>query len=237
METQKQTPNKQKQISYRKRVIFMKRKSHNNPQDYKGTTEIPTKFNLVRQIEIKRQRTSIVSTELRPFDDTWPTAKQYSEGVEKERETANWKIARMKYCSPEEEEEERRKGVSTKLSLYTDPWKIKKKLTQSDLSDLCSLLLQASLVESHVLAFLNADEANKVQGKEGLRVMVLDRDTESEHSLVMKKWSTCKSYVFIEGWGQKFVNRRKLNPGDEIGFYWDPYTSMLNFSVIERDGS
>ncbi|XP_044506138.1 B3 domain-containing protein At2g33720-like [Mangifera indica] len=234
METQKQTPDKQKQISYRKRVILMKRKSHNNPQDNKGTSKIPTTFNLVRQIKIMGQKTGILSTELKLFNDTWPTAEEYVERVEKKRETANWKMARMKYYSPEEEEEERQNGVSTKLSLYTDPWNIKKKLTQSDLGDQCRLLLQASLVESHVFPFLNVDEINKVQGKEGLRVMVLDRDTESEHSLVMKKWTTCESYVFIEGWGQKFVNRRELNPGDEIGFYWDLYTSMFNFSVIKK---
>ncbi|KAJ0043721.1 hypothetical protein Pint_17502 [Pistacia integerrima] len=84
-ETQKQTPDKQKQVSYRKTVICMKRKSHNNPQDYKGTTEIPTQSNLVRQVKIiKRRRTSFtplsptknaqVSTELKLFDDAWPTA-------------------------------------------------------------------------------------------------------------------------------------------------------------------
>lgn len=129
----------------------MKQKSHNNPQNYKGMTEIPKKFNLVCQIKIKTWRTSTLSTKLKLFDDTWPTAKEYLEGVEKKGETTNSKIAMMKYYNPEKEEEERLKGVSTKQSLYTDPWNIKKKRTQGDSGDMCRLLLQASSVENHVL--------------------------------------------------------------------------------------
>ncbi|KAJ0042247.1 hypothetical protein Pint_17499 [Pistacia integerrima] len=156
----KQTPKKQKIVSTA--IHLMKRKNHISPQESEETSEI--------------------STEL--FDDTWPTAnipvaKEYFEGVRKKREMADSEISMMKYYNLEEEEEERLKGVSTKLKLYTDPWNIKKRLTQSDMGHLCRLLLQTSLMEKYVLLFLNRHQINDVQSKEGFRVMVWDQDTQS----------------------------------------------------------
>ncbi|KAJ0099937.1 hypothetical protein Patl1_20180 [Pistacia atlantica] len=156
----KQTPKKQKIVSTA--IHLMKSKNHISPQESEETSEI--------------------STEL--FDDTWPTAnipvaKEYFEGVRKKREMADSEISMIKYYNLEEEEEERLKGVSTKLKLYTDPWNIKKRLTQSDMGHLCRLLLQTSLMEKYVLLFLNRHQINDVQSKEGFRVMVWDQDTQS----------------------------------------------------------
>ncbi|KAJ0042293.1 hypothetical protein Pint_17510 [Pistacia integerrima] len=228
----------------------MKRKNHNGPQESEATSEISTKVTLFHQRNNKKPRTisytilsltnsTQVSTQLKLFDDTWPTAnipvaEEYFEGVRKKREMANTKIAMMKHYSPEEEEEERMKGVSTKLKLYTDPWNIKKRLTQSDLGHLCRFLLQTKTYKKYVLPFFNRHQINEVQSKEGLRVMVWDQDTQSRHSLIMKKWSTSKSYIFIDGWTQIFVSRRNLKTGDEIGLYWDPYNSIFNFHVFQR---
>ncbi|XP_031281118.1 putative B3 domain-containing protein At1g78640 [Pistacia vera] len=258
-ETQKQTSKKQKLVTSFNEIVtpMMNCKNYNSEQESEERSEISTEFNVVHQSKIKKRKTSDtslsstkstqISTQLMLFDDTWPianmpVAKEHFEfegvGLKKKREMANpKKIAMMKYYSREEEEEERLKGVSTKLTLYTDPWNIKKRLTPSDLGYLCRLLLQTSLVDKYVLQYLSSEEINKVQSKEGLRVMMWDQDTESQHSLILKKWSTSKSYVLIDGWGQKFVNRRDLRAGDDIGLYWDPYTSRFNFHVIQRAAS
>ncbi|KAJ0030712.1 hypothetical protein Pint_14628 [Pistacia integerrima] len=80
--------------------------------------------------------------ELTLFDKawTWPTEtreamthvpKDFFEADISKREVAS-KISKMKLYSPREEEEERRKGVSTRLGLHPYyPWNIKKKLTLS----------------------------------------------------------------------------------------------------------
>ncbi|XP_031273569.1 B3 domain-containing protein At2g33720-like [Pistacia vera] len=244
----KQTPKKQKIVSTA--IHLMKRKNHISPQESEETSEISTEVTLSHQSNHKKPRTitytflsltnnTQVSTQLKLFDDTWPTAnipvaKEYFEGVRKKREIANSKIAMMKYYNPEEEKEERLNSVSTKLKLYNDPWNIKKRLTQSDMGHLCRLLLQTSLMEKYVLPFFNRHQINEVQSKEGMRVMVWDQDTQSQHSLIMKKWSTSKSYIFIDGWAQKFISRRNLKTGDEIGLYWDPNNSIFDFHVIQR---
>ncbi|KAK4559402.1 hypothetical protein RGQ29_008566 [Quercus rubra] len=150
-----------------------------------------------------------VSTALKLCDESWISKKR--------------KIA-----------EERHWGGSRKLiKLSNDPWKIKKKLTESDLGHLSRLLVRSSLVKNHVLPFLGADCAREVESK-GIQVIVWDKDTKSKHQLVFKQWRTSKSYVFIGMWHQDFVIRRELKQGDEIGLYWDSNTSMFNFCVLQR---
>lgn len=124
--------------------------------------------------------------------------------------------------------------MSTTLRLYDDPWKIKKKLTESDLGILSRLLLAADLVKQQVLPILGDDHARAAESEEGCPIKVWDMDTRSMHKLVLKRWSSSKSYVLIGKWNQDFVRRRELKKGDEIGFYWDPYNSVFNFCVLKR---
>ncbi|KAI4347781.1 hypothetical protein L6164_008563 [Bauhinia variegata] len=131
-------------------------------------------------------------------------------------------------------EEEKHEGVSTTLKLYEDPWKIKKTLTDSDLGVLSRLLLAVEVVKKQVLPMLSADQARAAETEEGTPIDIWDMDTASMHQLVLKKWASSKSSVFIGKWNQDFVKRRELKRGDKIGFYWDPYYSVFNFSVIER---
>jgi hypothetical protein len=131
-------------------------------------------------------------------------------------------------------QEERHWGVSKTLRLCDqDPWKIKKKVTESDLGHLSRLLVRASLVKKHVLPFLGSDCGREVESK-GIQVRVWDNDTKSKHHLVFKHWRTSKSYVFIGMWNQDFVIRRELKQGDEIGLYWDSNNFMFHFSVLQR---
>ncbi|KAJ4705980.1 B3 domain-containing protein [Melia azedarach] len=199
--------------------------------------------------KIKKQRTTgislppraipEVSTKLTLFDETWPTkkrkpfTKQLSEADMKERAVA-CKVAAMKNYRPEAEGAEKRRGVSTKLEIYLDPWIIKKKLTPSDLGHMSRLMLKTSLVERHVFPLMDAGIVKEVKSTEGLTVIVCDQDTDSLHNLVFKKWHSCMSYVLNRNWVRDFVTRRNLEEGDEIGIYWDPNYSRFNFSVMNR---
>ncbi|XP_021600656.1 putative B3 domain-containing protein At1g78640 [Manihot esculenta] len=161
-----------------------------------------------------------VSTKLKLFDETWVADHDAEpDGVSKEsselktlaRDTANERV-----YSPEEERKMRLKHlVWTKLVLY-DPWKIKKRLTGSDLGNHCRL-----------------DIVEKIRG-EGAEFCFWDCDTNTELNLVLKYWHTSKSYVFNKGWPNNFVKRRNLVEGDLIGIYWDSTKKIFNFAVLER---
>ncbi|KAK4257286.1 hypothetical protein QN277_006894 [Acacia crassicarpa] len=156
--------------------------------------------------------------------------------------------AKRKYTNPEASRASRRRfcssnstnknegggGVSTTLKLYEDPWKIKKTLTESDLGISSRLLLATDLVKSQILPMLGLDHARAADSDEGTTVRVWDLDSKSMHHLVLKRWPSSKSYVFIGKWNQDFVRRRELKKGDEIGFHWDPYNSLFNFCVLQR---
>ncbi|XP_027336989.1 putative B3 domain-containing protein At1g78640 [Abrus precatorius] len=109
-----------------------------------------------------------------------------------------------------------------------DPWKIKKVLKESDLGNMSRLMLGKDLAEKFVLPVLgDAAEIEK-----GVSVKIWDVDTYTMHSLVFKKWVSSRCYIFMGKWVQDFVKRRGLKKGDELGFYWDPYNSHFNFSVL-----
>ena len=148
-------------------------------------------------------------------------------------EASNFRTSRRRFCS-NKNEEEMNKGVSTTLKLYDDPWKIKKTLTDSDLGILSRLSLATDLVKKQILPMLGADHARAAETEEGTPVRVWDMDTKSMHQLVLKRWSSSKSYVLIGKWNQDFVRRRDLKKGDEIGFHWDPYNCVFNFCVLKR---
>ncbi|CAA7037832.1 unnamed protein product [Microthlaspi erraticum] len=182
---------------------------------------------------------SPVSTELSMSDETGPCKdpnKRQKSSNDPEASLGpkeESKIEQMRVISNEEKEEEERYGVSTELTLFTDPWTIKKALTPNDLDYLNSLSLNASTVESHIMRFLHENDQRKVHGS-GLVVNVYDHDTHSMHKLLLKKWSTDQTYALYNGWRMGFVRRRSLKDGDEIGMYWDRSDSNLHFRVLSR---
>ncbi|KAK2653927.1 hypothetical protein Ddye_013783 [Dipteronia dyeriana] len=128
---------------------------------------------------------------------------------------------------------------STELELYSDPWKIKKRLKESDLGNLSRLLIPTNSVQEHVLPFMSNDAAQQIDSGGcrggGLRVSVLDHDTETVHQLVFKRWlDSSKSYVFTLNWIKDFVKRRDLKIKDEIGLFWDCLHSRFVFCVLNR---
>ncbi|WCJ27681.1 AP2/B3-like transcriptional factor family protein [Euphorbia peplus] len=118
----------------------------------------------------------------------------------------------------------------------TDVWKIKKRLTASDLGHMSRLMLTTKAVNEHILTFWGKEEIEKVSKGEGITVRVLDCDDKerTEHELVFKRWTSSKGYVFVTGWTPKFVNRRGLNVDDLVGLFWDVSNSRFNFSLLQR---
>ncbi|KAA8525227.1 hypothetical protein F0562_007082 [Nyssa sinensis] len=141
------------------------------------------------------------------------------------------RIARLRVYSYEDEQEERRLGVSTRLKLYEDPWKIKKKLTQSDVDGSSRLLVGKELFQQHILPFLDDHRAKLCSGVGGLEVTIFDTDTGTEHQLVLKTWPGTSSKVLTSNWKQEFVKRRSLEVDDEIGLFWDRCSSRFYFSL------
>ncbi|KAJ0095916.1 hypothetical protein Patl1_15554 [Pistacia atlantica] len=113
--------------------------------------------------------------------------KDFSEANISKREVAS-KIRKMKLYNPREEEEERRKGVSTRLGLRPYyPWNIKKKLTKSDVGHQSRLLLPKDLIDKYVKPVMSVDSFDKIQSMEGLKVAVWDYDTDFVHNEMVLK--------------------------------------------------
>ncbi|OWM78717.1 hypothetical protein CDL15_Pgr002888 [Punica granatum] len=124
--------------------------------------------------------------------------------------------------------------VSTDLVLYTCPWKIKKKLQESDLGGLSRLLLPKPDVKNHILPLMSDECIAKIGSEGGMGVTVWDRDTNSEHLAVIKYWWSSGCFVLNGHWIDKFVIRRTLKIGDEIGLFWSRHDHKLYFAVLER---
>ncbi|KAJ8755424.1 hypothetical protein K2173_019222 [Erythroxylum novogranatense] len=206
----------------------------------KETTTLPSQRPAV--VSSPPTRPNDVSVALPLFDESWMTfdcfASPKTEGSLKTWSELDKRIAhnlkRMRIYSKEDLAEERKYGVSTKLTLCLNPWKITKTLMESDLGHLSRLLIATDAVKKHILPFMQDDDICKIESSRGMTVTVWDSDTKTSHGLVFKKWSTSNSYVFVGGWIKQFVKRRMLRLGDKIGFYWDSDNSKFNFSVLEH---
>ncbi|KAF8029121.1 hypothetical protein BT93_E1715 [Corymbia citriodora subsp. variegata] len=146
----------------------------------------------------------------------------------------NGKQKAKKVASECEEDEERRNGVSTELVLCFDPYKIKKKLTKSDLGYLARLLIPRACVTTYVLPCMSEETVTRVMSSKGADVIVWDADTHSQHRLMFAFWASTGAYVLKGCWIKEFVQRRGLAACDEIGIYWDPTANMFHFSLLRK---
>ncbi|GMP68676.1 hypothetical protein CsSME_00028218 [Camellia sinensis var. sinensis] len=154
---------------------------------------------------------------------------------ELERKMIEGRIRSFRFYTPKDCREEMDLGVSTKLNLFEDPWKIKKTLTSSDMNEhLCRLLLPTEAVHNHITAEWGGEMMEQVEDMVNERVVVWDYDTGSEHELVFKRWRSSKSFVLVDNWVTWFVRRRELRDGDEIGLFWDASNSWFGFRVLAR---
>ncbi|CAF1705869.1 B3 domain-containing protein At2g33720-like [Brassica napus] len=111
----------------------------------------------------------LVSTTLCLYDPTWPKSSD------------DTKI----YCGPRGRQEEEQYGVSTELTLFTDPWTIKKKLTKSERSRQNCLLLNPRTVHSHIVRYLPEVNQKMVHEGSGLTVDVYDHNTHTTHQMLL----------------------------------------------------
>ncbi|XP_010058732.2 gibberellin 2-beta-dioxygenase 6 [Eucalyptus grandis] len=127
-----------------------------------------------------------------------------------------------------------RVDVSTDLALYEDPWKIRKKLTGSDLSPLSRLLLPAGCLQTHVFPQMDKKMLRQVNSEEGMPVVGKDVATGRKHQFVFRCWKSTGSYVLNGGWTKEFVEEKRLKVGDEIEMVWVMSSRMFHFKVLHR---
>ncbi|KAL1831670.1 hypothetical protein ACET3Z_001321 [Daucus carota] len=116
------------------------------------------------------------------------------------------RLKQFSFYTAEEEAEERLHGVCTKLKLYHDPWKIKKVLEQSDVNNLCRLMISKRMVQQHI-------------------VKVWERAGRFEDVQRLEEGG---------GIDVNFVSLRGLKKGDEIGLFWCNYSQSFFYSVLAR---
>ena len=113
---------------------------------------------------------------------------------------------------------------SSPISKTVIQWKIRKVLGEADVA--LNRMFKFSRAEAeHVLEGIKAEAA---------RVEMLDTDTMTWHELTFRKVRRGSVFGFKLGWVSHFVVRRRLRPGDEIGIYVDPDSSLFYFSVLSR---
>ncbi|XP_010467265.1 PREDICTED: B3 domain-containing protein At2g33720-like [Camelina sativa] len=180
---------------------------------------------------ISASNKTLVTLDLFPYDKPHDDPEDASDNKQTEE---NINLASLRFTTDQEQREEVHHNVSTKTTLYTDPWTIKKELTKSSIGYLNYLYLNGSIVRSDILRYLPISDQRVVEEGPGLAVNVYDEDTDNMHKLVLKKWPKCLSYILGSAWRREFVVRRDLKIGDVIGIYWDPYESKLHFCVLSR---
>lgn len=134
------------------------------------------------------------------------------------------------------EEEEPSLTVSTELDSVNIPeqWKIKKRLTESDLNGSSRLMVPRKSMEEGVLALMDKEMRMSVGNLLGLRVEMVDDDTGRIHNnMVVKLWQSCKSYV-INGCWAKYAKSRNLRTNDEVGLRWDTQDCRFHICVLRR---
>lgn len=141
----------------------------------------------------------------------------------------------MRFMSNEEREEEKRYNVSTKLTLFTDPWTIKKEIATSIVG---RLLLKASFLRKDIMRYLTEDDQKMVHG-DGLRVNMYDHDTDSTHKLLSKEMAQVSklcsppwmAYVFCS---QKSFEGKRWD-WDILGSFWFQVSFSCAFSSTDRN--
>ncbi|KAA8525223.1 hypothetical protein F0562_006913 [Nyssa sinensis] len=191
-------------------------KTHNGMEEVSTELKLSTGSQITKKIKIVREVLLFLSES------------------ELERKEMERRIRSFRFYSYKDEEEERRLGVSTKLKLFEDPWKIKKRLTRSDTNGLCRLMLSRDVVEANIIPFWDVDQIARIETEAGARVIVWDYDTGSAHQLAFKKWTSNPNCIFNEEWSTAFVRRRCLHEGDMIGLFWDNNNLRFGFRVLAR---
>ncbi|CAG7893843.1 unnamed protein product [Brassica rapa] len=119
------------------------------------------------------------------------------------------------------------------FDLNMPPYTFVKTLTASDVGSQSRLMLQRSDAENHILSHLSEDNNIAIQAGEGVMIRVCDRNSDTEHMLVLKRMiNTTGSYVLNGGWIREFVNRRGWKEGQKIGLFWNSNKNSLDIYML-----
>ncbi|KAK9291907.1 hypothetical protein L1049_019858 [Liquidambar formosana] len=115
------------------------------------------------------------------------------------------------------------------------PWEIKKVLTNRDVGFFGGLELSQEQVYYHIFKYWDEKMASLVIHRGGhVPIVMRDLDTNTEHELFFKKWTSDENYVIHTYWKREFVARRGLKEGMLIGMYWNISSSCFCFSVLNN---
>ncbi|KAM3264080.1 hypothetical protein P3L10_001074 [Capsicum annuum] len=96
-----------------------------------------------------------------------------------------------------------------KIKVTKDSW-ITKPLTKSDVNGCSRLLLPRRELKNYVLPFMDEEQQYTICNDScGIDVTVFDVDTQTEHSLTFKRWSS-DIFLLSKVWTPEFVKRRNL---------------------------
>ncbi|XP_058003940.1 B3 domain-containing protein At2g33720-like [Hevea brasiliensis] len=168
-------------------------KKRNSKQDQQGKNQRnqSSPDNEINAIVVSSRLANEVSTELKLFDESWFTASAATreepvaskESSDSESKSLVQNIAETT-SSPEDERKESPMHDVPTILMLSDPWKIKKKLTGSDLGNLCRLLVASISVRNHILPLLSGETVEQIE-KDGAPVPIWDCDTNTEQHMVL----------------------------------------------------
>ncbi|KAJ4956284.1 hypothetical protein NE237_013067 [Protea cynaroides] len=113
-------------------------------------------------------------------------------------------------------------------------WPVKKVLTRRDID--AQLVLPKAQAEEYILPHLLPEDQSSVNRCHYLPITMIDDDTQTECQLKLWK-NASNSYVLTQGWKNRFVSRRELEVGEEVGFGWAQGSQELHFTVLSRQSS
>ncbi|EOA37761.1 hypothetical protein CARUB_v10012600mg [Capsella rubella] len=111
-----------------------------------------------------------------------------------------------------------------------DPWIVKKKLTETDLSYGGSLILPKQDFETILQEMERRFVENLVNGVE-VKVHIIEEGHESDdYTLTLIK---CNSSYMLRGGWYNIAKSKGYKPNDEIGLMWDKWSRRFLFHLIK----
>ncbi|KAK3040454.1 hypothetical protein RJ639_028703 [Escallonia herrerae] len=117
------------------------------------------------------------------------------------------------------------------------PWQIRKRLTTSDVAHR-RLALSHNDTFDHIFRYWTTDMVNYVLMGTKAPVVLWDLTDENHplryrtENIYLERGSKDEFYVL--GW-MDLISNLLLNPGDEIGLYWDVRSGTLQFKLLHRE--
>ncbi|KAF2322989.1 hypothetical protein GH714_032657 [Hevea brasiliensis] len=120
----------------------------------------------------------------------------------------------------------------------SSPWQIRRPITRNEVAA-GELVLSHEEMFEHVFRFWNLDSANHVvQGNKCFVVLIDYTEDNMPKTFQGAYVKSCSNDTYVVGM-MEVVRGRVINPGDEIGLFWDmrPATYGFAFKLLRRGNS